>query len=195
MPNYLINKITGLDKLSYLELGTYDCHHFNSILAKDKVGVDIAFNPTYKMTTDEFFRQINSYRQKDSWMWDVVFIDADHTATSVLRDFNNCVEHLKTPGVIFLHDLYPKDRRLTAPHFCGDAYKFLDALHSMNYPDVYVQTPPTDYGLTMILNPRLKVPAEQLKASLTYEQFVSNVRDVTVYTPDEQEEILHKNGW
>ena len=54
---WLVNEIRNIADKKYLELGIYDATNFNLVNAKVKHGVDISSvgNPTFNMSTDEFF--------------------------------------------------------------------------------------------------------------------------------------------
>ena len=91
----------------YLELGSTGRldnpeHNFNKIIAANKTGVDAKGDPDFKMTTDEFFRQL-----PPDTKYDIVFIDAEHIAETVTRDIDNSLIHLRDNGAIVLHDCNP----------------------------------------------------------------------------------------
>lgn len=110
---HLINK-----KYSFLELGTGDGFNFSRLKNKDKASVDISpkGNPTFCMSTDDFF-EINNKK------YDICYIDASHVLENVLKDINNCIS--MGCKFILIHDLYPKDLHHANPSLCGDGYKLL----------------------------------------------------------------------
>lgn len=141
---------------TYVELGLYEGETFNKVLphVNRGHGVDmlkkpcleaIAAKPNAYMhytKTDEFF----SYFDQTI---DMAFIDADHCATSVLRDFENCFSKLADNGVIFLHDTDPREDGLMIPTRCGDSYKIVPILEKRN--DINIITLPlTEAGLSMV---------------------------------------------
>lgn len=117
---------------SYLELGVglnldtipqINCKNISSV---DVLKVSEKF-PSFVGTTDEFF--INNINK-----FDVIYIDADHEETSVLKDFNNSIKCLNEDGVIFMHDVGPEREIDTALSASGTAYKvFISIRASNNY--------------------------------------------------------------
>ena len=101
----------------YLEIGVCDptvCFNHIETYKKDGVdpGVEFPDNPVkYKLTSDEFFRKLESGElDKDpDYQWDVIFIDGLHLSYQVERDIHNALRHLNPKGFIFLHDCNPPD--------------------------------------------------------------------------------------
>ena len=56
----------------------------------------------HEMTTDAFSEKILPFIKPD-----IIFIDADHSLESVIKDFENAIQHLSINGYIILHDTYP----------------------------------------------------------------------------------------
>lgn len=110
--NYILKY---LDKeTNYLEIGVrYPEANFNKIVSKYKVSVDPGIenieNPVdYKLTSDEFFRQLNSDEILNrNVKFDVIFIDGLHLAEQVERDIDNSLCFLNENGFIILHDCNP----------------------------------------------------------------------------------------
>ena len=102
--NWLIEKYGYKDYLELGSTGRADNQkvNFNKITAENKTGVDTKGSPDYKMTTDEFFEQLAL-----DTMYDIVFIDAEHIDTTVIRDIDNSLKHLRGNGAIVLHDCNP----------------------------------------------------------------------------------------
>jgi hypothetical protein len=106
---------------SYLELGVRDVSNtFNHINCNLKEGVDInpSCSPTHCMTTDEFFNTAGADRT-----WDIIFIDASHEKTQVLKDFENSLSRLNENGTIIMDDINPTEPFLLSPEFCHDAWE------------------------------------------------------------------------
>lgn len=89
---------------NYVELGLYQCKLFNSIIpyADKLVGVDMspkvgAFmkkgpkTEFYQKMTGEYFEEF----KKNPFEIDMIFIDADHSAKSVMEDFRNFFPYVK----------------------------------------------------------------------------------------------------
>lgn len=110
--NYLIQRFS---LNSYLEIGVCnpdDC--FNKIRCEVKLGVDpgveFVANPVdYKMTSDQFFSELDSSKLDldPETKWDLIFIDGLHLANQVLRDIQNSIKHLEQSGFIVIHDCNP----------------------------------------------------------------------------------------
>jgi hypothetical protein len=100
---------------TYLEIGvrnTFEC--FDLINCESKDSVDPGFethinNVKYKLTSDEFFEQLDfGNLDKDSnYKWDVIFIDGLHLSYQVDRDITNSLNHLSENGIIVVHDCNP----------------------------------------------------------------------------------------
>lgn len=140
----------------YVELGLYDGETFFKVLphVKNAHGVDMIMKPAvsskshyigvnlHEMSTDTFF-------ESNNFTIDMAFIDADHSSTSALKDFENCLIRLNPGGVIFMHDTDPCEDRLIHPGYCGDSYKIVPILEKRN--DINIITfPLTEAGLSMI---------------------------------------------
>jgi hypothetical protein len=99
----------------YLEIGIFHpVHCFDKIEAEIKHSVDPGIenpdNPAmYKLTSDDFFEQLESglLDLPSDYKWDVIFIDGLHISTQVLKDVNNSLNHLSENGYIVLHDCNP----------------------------------------------------------------------------------------
>jgi hypothetical protein len=102
---------------SYLEIGYGNGFCFNQMICKDKICVDP--NPyvpekfynnqqCIKKTSDDFFAS-------NTKMFDVIFIDGDHSYDAVKRDFYNSIKFLKENGKIILHDCNPQNKWMCRP--------------------------------------------------------------------------------
>jgi hypothetical protein len=121
--NFFIKKY---NHKSYLELGVRDkTNTFNYIECETKEGVDIDSNcePDYLMTTDEFFNSIPKDKK-----WDLIFIDADHEKTQVMKDFENSLLHLSENGTIIMDDINPFTEELLQPQYCNNAWEVFATL-------------------------------------------------------------------
>lgn len=138
----LINSVPNIQQLSFLELGVLDGINHDQILCEDKASVDIRHNPTFKMSTDDFF-SINTRH------WDIIFIDALHRVEQVVRDYNNATKYCDK--CIIMHDLYPNNEKESqTENYSGDVYKFLYHLHD-KLIDYYVLS--EDSGMTLFFPP------------------------------------------
>jgi hypothetical protein len=92
---------------SYLEIGVNDGENFNKIKIRKKKSIDPALgkyedaNPTYKMTSDEYFEKYPKLR------YDIIFIDGLHHSKQVDKDIENSLKVLNDGGTIVVHDCNP----------------------------------------------------------------------------------------
>jgi hypothetical protein len=101
-----INKaISKYKNCKYLEIGVADNYVFNSIPLKtnNKFGVDPNEGGNLKMTSDLFFKKYHHLK------FDVIFIDGYHSYQQVQRDVLNSIKQLKKNGIIFIHDMLPRN--------------------------------------------------------------------------------------
>ena|SRR5690554_783197 len=110
--NYLLDCLER--ETTYLEIGVRNpADNFERINSTIKYsvdpGVEFKENPVdYKMTSDEFFKQLKSgYILSKDIKFDVIFIDGLHLAEQVERDIENSLEFIKPDGFIVLHDCNP----------------------------------------------------------------------------------------
>lgn len=73
-------------------------YNWVGVAAEIKHGVDPNVDTTYRMTSDEFFK--NYIKQK----YDIVFVDGLHLHEQVYRDIINSLNNLNENGVIVVHD-------------------------------------------------------------------------------------------
>lgn len=159
--NHLAKKIIAK---SYLEIGVrIHSDNFDKIHIDHKVGVDPcleAFDrePTYKLTSDEFFA-------KNTETFDMIFIDGLHEFKQVERDINNSLKFLNEGGFIVCHDMNPtiEYRQFTLDnpkrkefvektkdtYWNGDCWKaFVKARTQKN--NIIMHTVDTDFGCGII---------------------------------------------
>lgn len=169
---------------SYLEIGVSNGANFNGVNIDLKESVDPAkgeyehADPTYKMTSDEFF---NKYPDKK---YDIIFIDGLHHSDQVDKDIENSVKALNPNGSIVLHDCNPHEeihQRVPreSEYWNGDVWKsFVKFRH--NNPSFDCYTVNTDTGCGVIR------PKRDLPEDLTYDWLVENRNyALDVITPDE----------
>ena len=103
----LINHlITKLGYKTYLEIGVRDGNCIEQVIAAEKTGVDPAASVEvdYKMTSDEYFKQLPVDKK-----FDIIFIDGMHTEAQAKKDVLNALKHLSANGSIVMHDCNPPD--------------------------------------------------------------------------------------
>jgi len=79
--------------------------------------------------------------------FDVCFIDSDHSADSVRRDFLEIWPHISQDGMVILHDTNPENLPDAQPGFCGDAWKFVPYLIGAGYEACTIPFHP---GITIV---------------------------------------------
>jgi len=174
--NILIDKI-GAEH--YLEIGLGDAYNFNSVSCKNKVSVDPCIsddsrnsNPTFKMTSDEFFAQNNQN-------FDVIFIDGLHHADQVEKDINNSLRFLKKNGYIVCHDISPTSEAMqivpqAQKEWTGDCWRAWVKIRSTN-PNVYMFVVNADMGCGIIQKGSQSLLRLSMECSeLTYEHLNVN---------------------
>ncbi|MEI8024685.1 MAG: class I SAM-dependent methyltransferase [Actinomycetota bacterium] len=113
----VINSILNVlpKRENYLEVGIFKGATFQSVIAGTKWGVDIdpAFDITklprnttvFVNSSDNFFAELSSDK-----MFDMIYIDADHTFAQAYRELVHSVNHLNNWGVVLLDDTVPFDK-------------------------------------------------------------------------------------
>ncbi len=175
----IINASYPLDSFRYLELGLGTGKPFNSVRTRDKISVDINGQADYNEGTDKFFEEYKGDK------FDIIFIDANHEAEFVVRDFNNSLKFIKEDGLIFLHDLYPPDERHCRADSCGDGYKLLHYFMENGYEHYTIQE---DFGLTAI---KTFEPVEEIK-NVSYLDLLNSSNKINFVTVNRLKEILTK---
>lgn len=94
--------LTERPAMRYLEIGCDTNELFDSVIAKDKIGIDPQRGGTHRMTSDTFFAH-NEAR------YDLVFIDGLHTYPQTRRDLVHALSCVGHNGWIVLHDMWPLD--------------------------------------------------------------------------------------
>lgn len=172
--NHLIKKY---NYRTYLEIGTYNCYHFNDVIIDNKFGVDPSpklDDPIYKRwsdriiiaTSEEFYANLANDKK-----FDIIFIDGCLLEDNVFNDVEKSLEHITDNGTVILHDCNPpheflqrddylqrynKDRMImwnnrlyTDRHWNGKVWKVIIKLR-MTRKDLYVTVVDTDWGVGII---------------------------------------------
>lgn len=146
----------------YVEYGMAACGSMLSVApyCKRAIGVDIKSHPYmqgipnldfYNMSTDMFKERFLD-KCADDFTIDMAFIDADHEAEQVVRDFDALYAKLVPNGFIFIHDTYPISEMFTEQGYCGDSYK-VPFIIKKKYPGIDIMTIPVQPGMTVIRKP------------------------------------------
>lgn len=156
--DFIVNLAKVLKPRVYCELWLYKCELFNRMvpLVWSAIWVDMSPDPLkymrrdkrisfLEMSTDEYYEKIKD----DSPFIDLLFIDADHSKESVLRDFQNFFPLVKDQWIILLHDGFPKSKDFAQRWtYCGDCYLAIEEL-SKKTNGYEMVTIPVHPGLTI----------------------------------------------
>jgi hypothetical protein len=139
----------------YLELGIRHGDTFTKVAkyCTEAIGVDtnmgnFKMEPNMKMhlvSTDSYFNELD----KDE-MFDVVFIDADHSHEQSLKDFLNVKDRVIEDGFIFFHDTYPSHEKYMDRFVCHDVYKTALYIKENLIDEFEIITLPINPGVTMV---------------------------------------------
>lgn len=97
----------------------------------------------YKGTTNLFFE---NYPKQ---IYDMVFIDADHSHKQSYEDFLNVKDMLPNDGIIVFHDTYPVSVKWTNFDLSGDCYKTSEIIRSKHNNEFEIFTFPINPGLSI----------------------------------------------
>ncbi len=155
--DFIVHLASIIQPQIYVELGLYQCAVFNRIIpfAQQLIGIDIEPSAGKYMhkspkthflntCTQDYVKQL----QDESIAIDMLFIDADHSAEAVLRDFQGFFPFISPHGLILLHDTHPENELQMQPGYSGTAYMAVEELMKQNaeYEMITIPVPP---GLTI----------------------------------------------
>jgi hypothetical protein len=165
---------------TYLEIGIDTGVTFNSIQIKNKESVDPALDnyfhaqPTYKMTSDEFFKNHKSKK------YDIIFIDGLHHSDQVDKDIFNSINSLNENGFVVLHDCLPiNEKAQIIPRqtntWNGDVWKSIVKYRSSPH-SLGCRVVDFDFGIGIISN---QIPIETILSpkNLTYKEFSKDTKN------------------
>lgn len=141
---------------SYLEIGVQNpANNFDKIECGLKTGVDPNCKEVFQMTSDDYFNVLFNRRGNVSMQqtFDLIFIDGDHTAEQVKRDFENSLKCLSDNGFIVIHDVLPENEEGTlvprqTKKWWGTVYQFAMAIGL--YENIEYKTYDIDEGCMVI---------------------------------------------
>jgi len=147
---------------TYVEIGVRKGYTFNNLIIMDEIKRAVAVDISIQRTVAKPDGKVEHYEMPSlefAKVWkdpiDLLFIDADHRARSVLADFNALSPFVaKGHGLILLHDTHPNDECLIADGYCYDAWEAASTIHKHGvYADWEIVTLPGPYaGLSIIRN-------------------------------------------
>jgi len=137
---------------SYLEIGYGDGTCFESIACVDKTCVDPSpfCDKNFGKSGTCIKKYSDSFFESNQKMFDVIFIDGDHSYDQVCRDFSNSLKFIKKDGCIVLHDCNPPDKNHTNQNLCGDGgYRMFTEFYQKNTTFTWM-TSFEDYGVCVV---------------------------------------------
>jgi len=187
-----INKaISKYNKCNYLEIGVANNDVFNSIplKLKNKYGVDPVRGGNYRLTSDDFFEKYQHLK------FDVIFIDGLHHYLQCQKDAINSINSLNKNGVIFFHDMLPKNSfeefvpQMQAS-WTGDVWKVGVELTNSNNCEFKIIN--VDYGIGVL---KIKDNFEYKKMpellNLRYKDFLKHFKNFKLITSEEGLDYLN----
>lgn len=177
----VINKIIKFyDHKSYLEIGSLDGENISKIKCSLKQSIDPKLNwlghipihnPTFKMTSDEFFAK----KEYENLKWDIIFIDGDHEREQVKRDIVNSLSRLNDGGTIVCHDMCPEREEQLQPRYCNNSWEAFAHFRSTEENlEMYVVE--TDCGLGIIKFGKQKTYQGPIKSDWNF--FKKNKKEI-----------------
>lgn len=143
---------------------------------------DCSYRITKGITSDVFFDDIKCgfVKQKEGSLatvpaiFDVIFIDGDHTKEQVKRDFENSLRCLSDNGFIVIHDVLPDEEQCTqvprsSKKWFGNVYQF--AMTMNQYSGIGFITFDIDCGCMLIWKEPGKQPAPQIPAPKNWQTY------------------------
>ena len=181
-----INKaISKYANCNYLEIGVADNDVFNSIplKLKNKFGVDPESGGNYRLTSDDFFEKYKHIK------FDVIFIDGLHHYLQCQRDAINSINSLNKNGVIFFHDMLPKNsfeefvpRKQAA--WTGDVWKVAVELNNSNNCEFKIIN--VDFGIGILkINDNFQYKKMPELLNLRYKDFLKHYKNFKLLTSEE----------
>ena len=185
-----INKIKN--ECNYLEIGCHKDQNFNSIALnqKFKTGVDPAKGGTIRETSDAFFK---SNKKK----FDVIFIDGLHHYLQCQKDIINSINAINDFGIIFIHDLLPRDWKIEhVPRcnvaWCGDVWKVAIELNKSSNVDFYIADIDSGVGCAFVNKKSGYLDMSNELKNKNYQYFLDNIRECNLIHPDNLLDIISK---
>ena len=177
----IINNISNIKDITYLELGIDQNKNFDQIKCNIKLSVDLNENALITSTTDDFFLILDK-----EVLFDIIFIDANHDYDFVLKDFNNSINHCN--DWILIHDMIPPTKFWSQSKYCSDSYKLL--MYFIKETDFLVYPMNCNFGLTLVKMPATPVDPPEKYANIDFEEFDSFIKMVKLYSEEEIIELL-----
>lgn len=184
----LINHVIAKNNYkTYLELGIGAAKEtWNQIQNVTKTGVDFSVHgPNIHTTTTDAFFKYNTAK------YDVIYIDADHEESSVMRDFENSLRFIEENGIIFMHDVGPENFENTALTASGTAYLAWIKIRSEKYYARAFEFPNGDV-IGMVFVNKIGIPLKNVEYSWDF--YNQNKKDVLNFMILDELDAILTNG-
>ncbi len=175
---------------NYLEIGCDRDQNFNAVALEEefKTGVDPNSGGTVRDTSDNFFNQ-----NKD--LFDVIFVDGLHHYEQCQKDVINSIKNINNYGIIFIHDLLPRDWKIEHVPRCneswsGDVWKVAIELNESENIDFYIADIDSGVGCAFV---NKKSNYKNMKSELinkNYDYFLDNIRKCNLIHPNDLLKII-----
>lgn len=155
-PRFIAQLVKIIEAESYLEVGVYRGETIRKVAknCRKNVGVDIdplAIKSIHRLrNTTGYLGTLQDYYNSKSVHsnFDIIFIDANHAAEAVFRDFETATKLVSPRGIVMLHDTWPKNEEYTSEKYCGSAYLAVEQIRN-KFLDWNCVTLPFHPGLTI----------------------------------------------
>lgn len=184
---FLSKALGKFSQPNYLEIGVADNSVFNSIPCKmiNKFGVDPDRGGNFRMTSDDFFNKHPDLK------FEVIFIDGSHQYLQCQKDCINSIKSLNKRGLIFLHDLLPKNHleQLSSPskktsQWTGDVWKV--AVELLNSKKCLFKIINIDHGIGIL---KIEEGFEYKKMpeleNMGYEKFLESYKSFSLISAED----------
>ncbi len=163
---------------SYCEVGVQStAQNFDKINCALKIGVDPALmsnftNPNAKIISAES----DYFFEENKRVFEILFLDGDHTKEQIKRDFENSLRCLSDHGFIVIHDVLPENEEGTkvpreTKQWWGDVYKF--AMSISNYSGIGYKTFNIDNGCMLVWKNGLEIKNNNKVYANTYTEYLA----------------------
>jgi len=176
----------------YLEIGCDRDQNFNAVALEEefKIGVDPNSGGTIRDTSDNFFNQNKN-------LFDVIFVDGLHHYEQCQKDVMNSIKSINNFGIIFIHDLLPRDWKIEHVPRCneswsGDVWKVAIELNNSENIDFYIADIDSGVGCAFVSK---KSNYKNMKLDLiekNYDYFLDNIRNCNLVHPNDLLKIISK---
>ena len=125
----------------------------------------------FPTTSNKFFSIFDVVASTNHPVFNMAFIDGDHTFEQALLDFIHLERMADPSSAIFIHDCLPVDSKVaekqrTTKFWCGDVWRIIPCLKELR-PDLTIITlpaPPTGLAVVTGLNPASKILSQYCAA-------------------------------